>query len=106
MTKLTNGYVRDLGKVLTILSEHFFLTNPIQIVAKKDPDGDLVDKYTITFNYESRDIKLEINGTDLLVAKVDNKPEKVFDLDTGDRMKDEEGIAAFLTYTQTNHMPK
>ena len=102
--KLSKGYIRDLGRILTILDEHFFLLNPIQVVAEEDSDYHWVDKYIITFEYEGRDIRLEINGVGIVTAKVNNKPEKTFDLDTGDEMKDEEGIAALLNYTQTNQL--
>lgn len=103
MIKLTKGYVRDLGRVLTILDEHFFLVHPIQVTTEGDPDDCWVDKYIITFKYNGRYIRLEIDGTGIITAQVGNKPEKTFDLDTGDEMKDEEELAAFLTYTQTDH---
>lgn len=112
MMTLDKRFVRDLGKILTVLNEHFFLDSLQVTIEEKTTtyggDRKYVDSYTLEFHYRDRDIKLETFGDGLVHTQVEGKEKygEVFDFDTGDESKNEENIRMFSTYAQTDLLKK
>lgn len=107
MMTLDKRFIRDLGKILTVLNDQFFLGDLQVTIEEKTTtyggDIEYVDSYVLEFRYNDRDIRLETFGDGLVHTWVEGKGkyEEVFDFDTGDESRNEENIRMFSTYAQT-----
>lgn len=108
MMPISKNFVKDLGKIFTVLYEHFFLSD-FQVTMEEQTityggDKEWVDSYLLKFRYNDRDIRLETYGDGLVHVWVKGKFEKIFDFDCCNESIEEENIAAFVRYTQTDQL--
>lgn len=106
MMTLDRRFIRDLGKIFTVLNERFFLEE-LQITVEEKTinyggDREYVDSYVIEFRYRNRDIRLETYGDGLVHTHVEGKFERIFDFDTDNEDENRSNIRMFADYTQTD----
>ena len=104
MMKFNRGFIRDLGKIFTVLNEEFFLGDlQIAMEEKMDTyggDKEYLDAYILKFNRNGKNICLEIRGDEFVHASVEGKIGRSFDLYGGNEERRIENIHAFIDYIQ------